>query len=112
MRRNLVRFLVLLPLSFSAMAAGTHTGQVSALLVRQSDGLTYFYLSGVATGRPQCATLPYWMIRDENSAGGKKQLAMLMIAQASGKAVTVYGSGACARWRDGEDVDTVLLSSP
>jgi hypothetical protein len=111
MRLNVFRMLAILPISFGAIAGGTQTGQVSQLLVRQSDGLTYFVLSGPAGGKPSCALQSYWMIHDENSAAGKKLLAMLMIAQASGRAVTVFGSGTCARWPDGEDVDTLLLSS-
>jgi hypothetical protein len=52
------------------------------------------------------------MIRDENSAVGKRQLAMLLLAYSTGQVVTVYGMNTCARWVDGEDVDVVELGAP
>jgi hypothetical protein len=90
-------------------AAGTQTGQVTKLQTRARDNLVYFYLTGTATDRPACATQPYWMIKDETSETGKRQFAMLMAAYVSGRSVTIHGAGTCARWSDGEDVDSVIL---
>ncbi|MEN3157329.1 hypothetical protein ABC502_02980 [Alkalimonas sp. NCh-2] len=90
--------------------AGEQTGTVNHLLVRASDGLVYFYLEGSAkTNSPACARNDYWMIRDENSEVGKKQYAMLLAAQASGKRVKVVGLNTCQRWGDGEDVNFIQL---
>ncbi|MBL8339747.1 MAG: hypothetical protein JNM97_23480 [Rhodoferax sp.] len=90
--------------------AGEEVGQVTNLSVRASDGLVYFWLGGgSATGRPACATNPYWVIKSETSSAGKQQLAMLLTAKATGKRVRVSGSDTCLRWSDGEDVNAVFL---
>lgn len=90
--------------------AGTQIGQVTELRTRARDNLIYFYLTGSASGRPACAAgYAYWMIKDENSATGKRQFAMLMSAMLAGKTVSVSGTGACTRWADGEDVEEVVL---
>lgn len=91
----------------SIAAAGTQTGKVLRVDVRASDGLIYFFLDGTASNRPACATHAYWMIADENSETGKRQLAMLLAARTSGMTVSVYGAGTCTRWRDGEDVNNL-----
>jgi len=98
--------LAMMWLSTSAFG-GEQTGQITLLLTRASDGLVYFYMSEAPTGRPACATQPYWMIKDENSAAGKRQLAVLLMARATGKVITVIGSNTCSRWSDGEDVGTI-----
>lgn len=85
--------------------AGQQTGQVTEVLVRASDGLVYFYVSGTATAKPACAKNTYWMIKDENSATGKRQLAMLLMARETGRQVIVGGANTCTRWSDGEDVE-------
>lgn len=90
-------------------AAGSETGQITTLRTRASDNLVFFTLNGSASGKPACARYAYWMIKDENSATGKRQFAMLMSAMLAGKAVTVTGTGACTRWGDGEDVEEVVL---
>ena len=70
-------------------AAGSETGQITALRTRSSDNLVFFNLNGTPTGKPACARYAYWMIKDENSAAGKRQFAMLMSAAMAGKTVTV-----------------------
>lgn len=78
--------------------------------VRASDGLTYFVLDSVTpTDKPTCATIKYWMIKDENSEVGKKQYAMLLAAHSAGRAIKVVGMGTCSRWGDGEDVNSIEL---
>jgi hypothetical protein len=98
-------------LASSLAFAGTQSGTVAWIIVRSTDGLTYFHLSGGKSGSPSCATGSYWIIRDENSTAGKHQLALLLSAQASGKKVNVVGRNSCARWGDGEDVDTVQVTN-
>lgn len=106
-----MKFLLLfLAVIVSPVFAGTQTGKVETVIVRASDGLVYFTLSGGSkTGSPSCATVGYWMIRDENSNVGKQQYSMILTAHASGKTVTVVGANACSRWKDGEDVDYIQL---
>lgn len=92
--------------------AGNATGQVTQIIVRASDGLVYFFLSGTPVDRPSCANNEmYWIIKDENSETGKRQLALLMEAQAAGREISVLGFGTCSRWHDGEDVGTMVMSS-
>lgn len=93
----------------SPAAAGSEAGQITTLRTRASDNLVFFTLNGSATNKPACARYAYWMIKDENSATGKRQFAMLMSAMLAGKTVSVSGSGACTRWGDGEDVEEVVL---
>lgn len=90
-------------------AAGSETGQITALRTRSSDNLVFFNLNGTLTAKPACARHAYWMIKDENSATGKRQFAMLMSAMMAGKTVSVSGTGACTRWGDGEDVAEAVL---
>ena len=106
-----MKFLfLLLVLAVSPAFAGKQTGKVDMVIVRASDGLIYFTMSGGSkTESPPCATAGYWMIRDENSNVGKQQYSMILTAYASGKTITVVGANACSRWRDGEDVDFIQL---
>ena len=90
-----------------ASSAGTQGGIITYMDVRDRDGLIYFELDGTRGGKPACAAGNYWMIRDEKSATGARQFAVLLAAQMSGKAVLVTGSNTCTRWSDGEDVDTL-----
>ena len=93
----------------SSLIAGEVTGTVTSLLVRQSDGLTYFTVSGTATGKPTCATNSYWIIQDETSEAGKKLYALVMAAKIAEKQINVVGANTCTRWGDGEDVKYVQL---
>ncbi|HSX52052.1 MAG TPA: hypothetical protein VLF09_13895 [Cellvibrio sp.] len=101
------KIIVLSVLLFCANCiAGSQTGKVQRILARE-DGLLYVILDGVPTGKPQCATIGYWMIKDENSNYGKAQLSLLMMAFASGKTVTIEGRNTCSRWSDGEDISGI-----
>jgi hypothetical protein len=90
--------------------AGTQTGKIVKVYARATDGVNLVYVSGSRSGRPNCATQDYWIIKDENSTTGKKQFAMLLMAQAAGRTVMLEGpgSGACTRWGDGEDIGSVM----
>jgi hypothetical protein len=92
-----------------AWAFGSARGTVFRLHVRASDGLVYVYLNGDRTNRPACAVQSYWIIRDETSAVGKQQLALLMLAQTTGRSVIIQGSGLCTRFADGEDIKEVAV---
>ncbi|MCO7225686.1 hypothetical protein [Pleionea sp. CnH1-48] len=92
--------------------ASSATGKIDWLIVRDSDGLTYFTLKNFSRDeKPACAKHDYWMIKDEKSVSGKHQLSILLAAQASGKTVTVRGYAACTRWGDGEDVNSIQIRS-
>jgi len=102
-------FLGALATTPPASAFGSARGTVYRLHVRASDGIVYAYLNGDRIGRPACAVHPYWIIRDETSAAGKQQLALLMLAQATGRTVIIQGSGTCTRHVDGEDIKEIAV---
>jgi hypothetical protein len=105
-------FIFIFLMMFSnILYAGIVTGQVDYVNVRASDGLVYAGLKNatVISPAPACATIAYWMIKDENSNAGKQQLATLLAAQMTGKTVTIWGGNTCTRWRDGEDIDAVRI---
>lgn len=106
---KLLKGLALYTLLSASALAGTQSGKVTKVFVRASDGLIYFFVEGTGAGKPACASAGYWIIKDENSAAGKRQLAVLLTARASGEAVTISGMNTCARWHDGEDVEEVVL---
>jgi hypothetical protein len=66
-------------------------------------------MSGTATGKPSCATFPYWMIVSPDTEKAKKQYAQLLAAKATGQTVTVNGMNQCTAWGDGEDVNSILF---
>lgn len=103
--------VIAVTLSGLTFAVGEQTGLVTEIAVRASDGLVTFKLSNNAgPTRPYCASLStYWIIKDENSESGKRQLALLMMARAEKLPVTVKGTGACTRWPDGEDVNLLIV---
>lgn len=111
MKQIFLLFSALYALAASPAYAGGQSGKVVNLQVRASDHLIVFDLNGGEghNQRPACANKLYWMIKDENSASGKRQLALLMAAQMSGRTVMVYGANTCTRWPDGEDVDAVII---
>jgi len=102
-------FLGALTSAAPTWAFGSARGTVYRLHARASDGLVYVYLNGDRVSRPACAVQPYWIIRDETSAVGKQQLALLMLAQATGRTVIIQGSGQCMRHADGEDIKEVAV---
>jgi hypothetical protein len=91
--------------------ASSAQGRVTVLIARGTDGLLYVEIEGAPSNRPACASdTRYYMVRDENSSGGKSQFAMLMSAYISGVPVSINGTGLCSRWVDGEDIDTVMFA--
>jgi len=110
--KKVVFFVLLMsqPVFAGNASASTYTGKVSAINVRDEDGLIWVYIVGERTGnRPTCATNWYMVIKNENSPAGKRQLAMLMMAKATNKTVVIDGAGTCNRWGDGEDISTVSI---
>jgi predicted lipoprotein with Yx(FWY)xxD motif len=97
-------------LSANAAWASEASGRITYLIVRDADGLIYFEVDGPRSAKPACAAnWNYFMIRDENSASGKRTYALLLSAFLSGRTVEVGGTGACTRWLNGEDVAYVQL---
>ena len=92
--------------------ATTQTGTVKYVFARASDGLVIFELVGSSkTLVPGCGPEIYWVLHNEDSNAGKRQYAMLLTAQASGKVVNVAGLGTCTRQPGAaEDVDYIQIN--
>ncbi len=107
--QRLLLAVLISPLFAHVSNAGTVTGTIDRLYVRDSDGLTYVIINAVATGQPACATNAYWMIKDETSESGKKQFSMLLAAKLAGATVQIHGANTCTRWADGEDINNLEI---
>lgn len=92
-----------------AVAGGNQTGQVIRIFVRQSDHVVLVDIAGTPSNRPACAPYTYWVIKDETSLTGKQQLALLMLAKATGQTVVISGTGECTRLPSGEDIDVIIV---
>jgi hypothetical protein len=104
----LLMFSHLIPVG-SALASH-QVGSVEWINIRESDGLVYFAISGDhRSEKPTCATNGYWMIRNENSPAGRRQIALLTAAFVAKKNVSVTGYHQCTRWADGEDVNAISV---
>lgn len=102
--------LIILVLLGNTVWASTFDGKVTAIHVRDVDGMVWIYVEGTRKGTvPACATKGYFIVKNENSAAGKRQLATLMMAQAMNKRVLIEGYSTCTRWGDGEDINTVSI---
>jgi hypothetical protein len=108
MIKKILQILVLSCVATSAFAR-VQEGKVASIFIRSGDGLVYFFLDTAPTAKPACAGANYFMIKDENSAAGKRQLALLMMARATGQTITVIGTGTCTRWPDGEDAEVLSI---
>lgn len=109
--RDLLRACALLTLLVALPAHGqsSQDGTVLQIHVRSTDGLVYVYVNGPRTTAPGCATDTFFTVSNETSVAGRQQLAMLTMAQAAGKRVTIYGTGTCARWPSAEDIAEVVV---
>ena len=92
-----------------ALAQSNQDGTVLQIRVRATDGLVRVQLDGPRGTTPACASQPHWTIANETSIAGRQQIALLTMAQAAGKRVIVYGTGACARWPDSESIAEIAV---
>ncbi len=90
--------------------AGEQTGEVYDLRVSSGTLLnpTHVVITGAASGKPACATTAYWSI-DTDTVAGRNFLAVLLTAQAAGKAVKIYGTNACTLRSDMENVAQIQI---
>ncbi len=111
MRAIVLLIVIILTALPGVSSAGQQTGLITQINVRD-DGLHWFHLSGDRGAMPDCTRghHRYWMIKDENSVYGKSQFSMLLAAYMSRQPVTIYGTGNCTRWGDGEDIKSVQLN--
>src|ERR1700741_3190204 len=103
-------FVVILFQMAPSALAGSQTGYITFLEVRDTDGLIYFGLTGTASGKPTCAVFSAWTLSNENSETGKKLFALLASARVAGQQVSINGKNTCVRWADQEDVASVRVT--
>lgn len=75
-------------------AAGNETGKIEPGWQIYGDGNIFFYLSGTHQSSA-CATIPERWAFDTTSTVGKSLFSAFLTAYASGKEITVSGTGNC-----------------
>jgi hypothetical protein len=103
--------------SSTLAVAGSETGTVKLdhgqhASGQNNAGYTFFLLEGgTKEGTPACATAyggERWVFSN-NWAPAKLQYNMLLLALATGKRVTVIGSGNCGVWWDSETAADIFI---
>jgi hypothetical protein len=74
--------------------AGTESGSIEPGWFAWSDGLVFLFLSGTHASSP-CSQAERWAI-DPSTAAGKIHFSVFLTAAASGRSLSLVGSGTCA----------------
>jgi hypothetical protein len=85
-------------------AHGGNAGGNISYVHFMGNGVVLFSLNGFRNDTPACATITTRFAFNATTPVGKVQAAGLLTAYAQGKAITVFGTGACADWGDTESV--------
>ncbi len=104
MKKILTSILALSPL---AALAGSAAPAALTDVFLMSNGVAMVVTPGARTGAPACAIVYNRFAVDATTAAGKAQLAGLLTAHASGKAVEIIGTGVCSAWSDTESINYV-----
>ena len=105
-------YLLIAVVTFSSslsFAGGYQSGIVRKIMVGYNDVPNTIYLDGSISGRPACATQPFWRIKEGSEAAAKQMMAV-MSAQALGLSLKITETGECSQWPDVEDVETVTVN--
>jgi hypothetical protein len=111
MRRSLRTSLAKVPLVAGIIAFAANTGaQASSsgsgyvtTIIYSGSGFAFVYQNGSRTARPACSVNDRWVI-PITTAAGQSMLAGMMTAYATGKVITVNGTGACSEYADTESI--------
>lgn len=100
--------------TLSAHGMGVDGATITSIMVRATDGLIQISWTGGTTNgtRPSCVgsyASNLYALKDETSATGKLQLAMLLTAKVLNKPVNIWGIGDCGRWPDIESLNQVQM---
>lgn len=103
--------LISLLSTFTTAQASTYEGVVQLINIRETDGLVWVNIDGTrSSDTPDCGKYHgYMVIKNEKGDTGKRQVAALMLAQATGQKVKIDGTNTCTRWPDGEDIEIVQI---
>lgn len=98
--------------SFS-LAGGIQSGLVKKVTYASKETPNTIYLEGSISGRPSCATQPYWRIESRGSEDGSQKMITILTALQMRHPILITGTGQCTQWTDVEDVETVtVLEAP
>lgn len=112
MKSRLAVTIVLASLCAAAVApaiAGSQTGYIKSLYVRDSDGLIFVDVFGwrdfeIYDG--QCRR-SHWIVPNETTDSGKRLFATLLEALITGHKIRIQGNYTCTRSSEGEDIVSV-----
>ena len=91
-------------LSAPAIASSSGIGNITDVW-GTSNGAVLFNMTGTRTAVPTCgANNPQRFAIDASTVAGQAAVAVLLSAQARGKAIEVSGMGTCTIWGDTETV--------
>jgi hypothetical protein len=97
---------------FAATSLSAYAGTAGPVKLKNlhfmPNGTVIAYIDGPRSSAPTCATESSRFAVPATSAGGKVQLAGLLMAYTTGRPVTIYGTGTCAAWGDTESIDFFL----
>lgn len=80
--------------------AGSSSGQIGRIYANEGD--TIMFSAGPHQDKPACSTVGDEWALSLSTDTGKSMYALLLMAKAQGKAVSVQGHGVCSAWGDRE----------
>ena len=104
MRSGLAALLATAFMAAPAIASSSNIGNITDVW-GTNNGAVLFNVTGTRTTPPACGTNnPQRFAIDASTTAGQAAVAVLLSAQARGKAVMVNGTGNCTIWGDTETV--------
>jgi len=101
---------------FSATTSA-HAGTAGPVKLKNlyfmSNGVVIAYVEGPRSNAPSCAAVESMRFAvNATTPAGKAQLSGLLTAYSTGKAVSIWGTGACTAWNDTESIDFFATIDP
>ena len=109
MLKNISLVLFLLFGFANSAGAGTSGGLVVKIYVHVQD--IVIFQAGVHEGKPSCSRIGDEWAFSLTTPTGKAMYALLLMANAQGKTISVQGTGACTAWADRETPLYIVLSN-
>lgn len=103
--RMIVALAAITAFAAPALASEASMGTVYGVLAHDT-GNAFFYQTGTRTARPACATEDRWVF-GITTPTGQAMMATLLTAYATGRNVTIQGTGVCSVWSDTETVQSI-----
>lgn len=94
--------IALFSLAANVAQAGSSAGTVTVLRAHTSAPNIVTFVAGANATRPACSSQGNEWALSLTTEGGRAMYAMLLMAMASGRTITVSGTGACTSWPDRE----------